>query len=272
MRQVNHDQFAAALKTWRKQRRLSQLNLASEAQISTRHLSFLETGRSKPSRDMVLHLADCLDVPLRDRNSLLVAGGFAPVYAEHNFNDDQSAGIRAAVEQILSAHEPYPALAMDRHWNMVASNRIVPMLLADVDPELLRAPVNLLRLSLHPGGLARRVVNFTEWRDHLLDRLRRQIDVTADATLRGLYDEASHYRMPNNGADSTIDQDTDGGALSGLVVPLVLQTDWGIMRFISTTTVFGTPVEVSLSELAIETLLPADGPTGSALHQLVAGI
>lgn len=272
MNQINRDTFSGVLKAWRKQRRLSQLDLAGMAQISTRHLSFLETGRSKPSRDMVLHLADCLEIPLRERNSLLVAGGFAPIYAEHDFADDQSMAIRAAVDQILSAHEPYPALAMDRHWNMVAANKIVPLMLDGVDAELLRPPVNLLRLSLHPDGLASRVVNYIQWKDHLLDRLRRQIEVTADSKLRGLHDEASHYRMPPTakGAENTLP--TDAGALSGLVVPLVLQTEIGTLRFVSTTTVFGAPVEVTLSELAIETLLPADAATGHALRQLASGL
>ncbi len=272
MNQINRDTFSGVLKAWRKQRRLSQLDLAGMAQISTRHLSFLETGRSKPSRDMVLHLADCLEIPLRERNSLLVAGGFAPIYAEHDFADDQSMAIRAAVDQILSAHEPYPALAMDRHWNMVAANKIVPLMLDGVDAELLRPPVNLLRLSLHPDGLASRVVNYIQWKDHLLDRLRRQIEVTADPTLRGLYDEASHYRMPPTAKGAENTPPADAGALSGLVVPLLLRTEIGTLRFVSTTTVFGTPVEVTLSELAIETLLPDDAATGHALRQLASGL
>lgn len=264
-----HDSFGNTLKAWRKQRRLSQLDLAGDADISTRHLSFLETGRSKPSRDMILHLAECLDVPLRERNGLLVSGGFAPIYAEHDFAGDGAFAIRNAVDQILSAHEPYPALAMDRHWNMVAANRIVPMMLGGIDAGLLLPPINLLRLSLHPRGLAPRVANFTQWRDHLLDRLRRQIEVTADPELAGLYDEAKRYHPPKSLAE---DKDSGEDAINSLIVPLVLKTDTGILRFISTTTVFGTPVEVTLSELAIETLLPADEATTQALHGLAASL
>jgi transcriptional regulator with XRE-family HTH domain len=269
------DLFGRTLKTWRQQRRLSQLDLASDAEISTRHLSFLETGRSRPSRDMILHLAECLDVPLRERNSLLVSAGFAPIFAQHDFEGEGASAIRKAVDQILSAHAPFPALAMDRHWNMVAANEIVPLMLVGIDPDLLRPPVNLLRLSLHPKGLAGRVVNFGQWRDHLLDRLRRQIEVTADRKLIGLYDEAKRYRppgeenlMPNEVGFEALEKD----AIDSLIVPLIVKTDAGIMRFISTTTVFGTPVEVTLSELAIETLLPADAETSRALSQLALAL
>lgn len=268
-----HDSFGMTLKNWRKQRRLSQLDLAANADISTRHLSFLETGRSRPSRDMILHLAECLDVPLRERNGLLVSAGFAPIYAQHDFEGEGALGIRKAVDQILSAHEPFPALAMDRHWNMVAANRIVPLLLVGIDPDLLQPPINLLRLSLHPNGLAARVANFVQWRDHLLDRLRRQIDVTADPELIGLYDEAKHYRLPDHHEQVTDAVGVDGAdkdAINGLIVPLILKTDVGVLRFITTTTVFGTPVEVTLSELAIETLLPADEDTSRALKQLAS--
>ncbi|WP_246832290.1 transcriptional regulator [Thalassospira sp. MCCC 1A03138] len=207
---------------------------------------------------------------LPTRNAMLIAGGFAPIYAEHDLGTDQSAAIRAAVDLILAAHEPYPALAMDRHWYMVAANRIVPLLIGRVDLESLWPPVNILRLSLHPNGLAPRVVNYVEWRDHLLDRWRRQIAVTADAKLRGLYDEASRYRAPENADEPGA---ADGaGDLSGLVVPLVLQSDAGELRFVSTTTVFGTPVEVTLSELAIATLLPADAQTTAILRGLAADL
>ncbi|MHC8492455.1 helix-turn-helix domain-containing protein [Thalassospira sp. SM2505] len=267
---MTHDAFGNSLKAWRKQRRLSQLDLAGDADISTRHLSFLETGRSKPSRDMILHLADCLDVPLRERNRLLVSAGFAPIYAEHDFDGDAGTAIRDAVDRILCAHEPYPALAMDRHWNMVAANRIVPLLLSGLDPEFLRPPVNLLRLSLHPDGLASRVVNFAQWRTHLLDRLRRQIDVTGDPELIRLHDEAGRYAMPvdHDNMEKTVGDDAGADAIKGLIVPLILKTDAGVLHFVSTTTVFGTPVEVTLSELAIETLLPADEVTSNALKQL----
>ena len=267
--------FGKSLKNWRKQRRLSQLELAADAQISSRHLSFLETGRSRPSRDMILHLAECLNVPLRERNSLMVSAGFAPIYAEHDFEGEGALVMRRTVDRILSAHEPYPALAMDRHWNMVAANRIVSLMLVGIDPDLLKPPVNLLRLSLHPKGLAARVVNVAQWRDHLLDRLQRQVDLTADPELIGLYDEAKRYRLPEKENETSDKAGIDGieeDAINSLIVPLILKTDAGILRFISTTTIFGTPVEVTLSELAIETLLPADEETNRALKQLALAL
>jgi transcriptional regulator with XRE-family HTH domain len=251
------------LKAWRSRRRLSQLNLAGNAGISTRHLSFIETGRSQPSREMILHLAETLEVPLRERNDLLLAGGYAPEYSARPLEDDALAAARKAVDLVLTGLEPCPALAVDRHWNLIAANRTVPRLIEGAAPELVRPPVNVLRLSLHPEGLAPRILNLLEWRAHLLERLRRQVEATADPVLSELLAELRQY--PANGPRQTAGQ-TD--ANSSVVVPLQLGTETGILRLFSTTTVFGTPLEVTVSEIAIESFFPADEETACALERL----
>jgi transcriptional regulator with XRE-family HTH domain len=255
------------LREWRQRRRLSQLDLALDAEISTKHLSFLETGRAQPSRDMVLRLAAELDVPLRERNVLLVSAGFAPVFSERPLADPALVQARKAVDLVLKGHEPYPALAVDRHWTLVAHNAAVPPLITPADPALLQPPVNVLRLSLHPKGLAPRIENLGEWRAHLLTRLRQQIDATADATLTKLLDELAAYPAPS-GAKAPRASVTDEYA--GVVVPLTLVTDAGRLSFFSTTTVFGTPVDITLSELAIESFFPADSETADTLRKLAA--
>lgn len=251
------------LREWRQRRRLSQLDLACAADISTRHLSFLETGRSTPSRDMLLHLAEQLEVPLRERNALLLAAGFAPVYRQRKLDDPALAAARRAIELVLKGHEPYPALAVDRHWTLVAGNAAVSPLLAGAAPALLRPPVNVLRLSLHPEGLAPRIVNLAEWRAHILARLHHQVELTADATLEALLDELRGYRIAASGARGA----GDDGRYGGVVVPLQLAAPGGTLSFFSTTTVFGTPVDVTLSELAIESFFPADAATADALRR-----
>jgi transcriptional regulator with XRE-family HTH domain len=251
------------LREWRQRRRLSQLALACDAEISTKHLSFLETGRAQPSREMVLRLAERLEVPRRERNMLLVSAGYAPVFAERPLADPALQAARRAVDLVLSGHEPYPALAVDRHWTMVTANSAVQRLLAGVDAAMLAPPVNVLRLSLHPDGLAPRIANLPEWRAHLLARLRRQIDVTADPVLVDLLNELSGYpkpAMPAARKPAPID--------GSVVVPFRLAMDGGILSFISTTTVFGTPVDITLSELAIESFFPADAATAEALRRL----
>jgi transcriptional regulator with XRE-family HTH domain len=245
------------LRDWRQRRRMSQMDLALEADISTRHLSFLETGRSQPSREMVLHLSEQLQVPLRERNVLLVAAGFAPVYSQRALDDPALDAARQAVDLVLKGHEPYPALAIDRHWSLVAANAALMPLIGDVNPALLKPPVNVLRLSLHPGGLASRIVNFSEWRDHLLARLHHQVDVTADAVLMRLMDELRSYPTPPGSRH----QSAPRRDYAGVLVPLQLATPDGTLTLISTTTVFGTPVDVTLSELAIEAFFPADSET-----------
>src|SRR5262245_27434102 len=249
------------LRDWRRRRHLSQLDLACEADISSRHLSFLETGRSQPSREMVLHLAERLDVPLRERNTMLLAAGYAPVYNERPLDDPTLKSARRVVDLLLAGHEPFPAIAVDRHWTMIAANRAVSPLLAGVEPSLLEPPVNVLRLGLHPRGLAPRIANLAEWRSHLLTRLRRQIDASADPILGELLNELSNYPIGNGEEHHTPDTIDFGG----VAVPLQLATADGLLSFLSTTTVFGTPVDITLSELALESFFPADAPTLDAL-------
>jgi transcriptional regulator with XRE-family HTH domain len=244
---------------------MSQLDLACEADISTRHVSFLETGRSRPSRDMVLHLAERLDVPLRERNVLLVAAGFAPVFPERPLDDPMLATARAAVDLVLAAHEPYPALAVDRHWTLIAANKASARVMGGISPELSKPPVNVLRIALHPEGLARRTANFAEWRGDLLARLRRQVDMTGDPTLAALYDELAAYPAPHPTSPPPMPNP------NAVAIPFRLLTDSGVLSFLSTITVFGTPVDVTVSEVAIETFLPADRETAEALRRMAAG-
>jgi transcriptional regulator with XRE-family HTH domain len=257
--------FGEHLRHWRQHRRLSQLDLASDAAISTRHLSFVETGRASPSREMVLRLAERLQVPLRERNALLVAAGYAPMYRERPLDDPALAAARQAVDLILKGHEPYPALAVDRHWNLVAANAMVPHLLAGADPALLQPPVNVLRLSLHPQGVAPRIVNLGQWRHHLFERLRQQIQATGDPVLQALEQELRGYPVPAEAEATRL-----AGEVLGVAMPLQIRTPAGVLAFISTVTVFGTPVDVTLQELALETFFPADRPTADALRELAA--
>jgi len=250
------------IRDWRQRRRLSQLDLACEADISTRHLSCVETGRAMPSREMLLHLSERLDVPLRERNALLVAAGFAPMFPERAIDDPALKPARDAVELVLRAHEPYPAVAVDRHWNVVSLNRACHLFLEGVAPELLQPPVNVLRLALHPKALAPRIVNLAEWRDHLIARLHQQIAASADAGLVALMQELVDYPVP--GAAGA----RPGHDYGGIVVPLLLDTAAGRLRFFSTITMFGTPVDVTLSELAMEAFFPADDETAAALRRL----
>jgi transcriptional regulator with XRE-family HTH domain len=250
-------QFGEQLRGWRRMRRMSQLDLALEAEISSRHLSFVETGRSRPSRDMVLRLAETLDVPLRGRNALLVAAGLAPHFPERSLDDPALAPARRAIDMILKGHEPFPAIAVDRRWNMVAHNKAVGPFLEGVSPDLLVPPVNVLRLSLHPEGLAPRIVNLAEWKAHLVQRLREQHAASADPELLRLCAELEAYP-----ATGPVSEDKDYG---GVLVPMVIEAGGCRLSFLSTTTVFGTPAEVTLSEVAIEAFFPADAETAAAL-------
>jgi transcriptional regulator with XRE-family HTH domain len=254
--------IGALLREWRQRRRLSQLDLALDAEISARHLSFLETGRSRPSREMVLRLAERLDVPLRERNLLLTAAGFAPAFRERRLDDPALAAARAAVDLVLAAHEPFPAIAVDRHWTLVASNAAAMRLLADVAPTMLQPPVNVLRLSLHPDGLAPRIANLTAWRAHVLERLRRQVELSADRVLAELLAELRLY----SGVDDR--KARVASDYAGVVIPLELATAAGTLAFFSTTTVFGTPVDITLSELALEAFFPANAATAAALRAM----
>jgi transcriptional regulator with XRE-family HTH domain len=255
----------AQLRAWRQQRRRSQLDLALDAELSQRHLSFIESGRANPSREMVLRLAETLDIPLRERNALLLAAGYAPGYAERPLSDPALSGIRALMQTILQAHGPNPALVIDRHWHMIDANAAVAPLLADVtEPSLLVPPVNVLRLSLHPGGLAPRIVNLPVWRTHLLDRLWRQVAASSDPILVALLAELA---IPD--ASMTHEaHDRDADSPDAVAVPLELDTAEGRLALISTTTVFGMPMEVTLSELAIEAFYPADEATAQRLQRL----
>jgi transcriptional regulator with XRE-family HTH domain len=262
---VSAVQVGSLLREWRQRRRLSQLDLACDANISTRHLSFIETGRAQPSRGMILQLAERLEIPLRERNTLLTAGGYAQIYPERKLDDPALDAGRKAVQLVLSGHEPYPALAIDRHWTLIASNRAIPPLLAGIDSTLLQPPVNVLRLSLHPAGLAPRIVNISEWRSHLITRLRQQIDITADHFLMDLMKELCNYPSPDGIARS---ESAELRESAGVAVPLRLATDSGTLALISTTMVFGTPVDITLSELAIESFFPADESSAATLRRL----
>jgi transcriptional regulator with XRE-family HTH domain len=258
--------FGPLLREWRQRRRISQLDLALEGSISTRHLSFLETGRARPSREMVLALAEQLAVPLRDRNVLLAAAGFAPVFGERPLDHPALGAARQAVELVIQGHAPYPALAVDRHWTLVAANDAVPPLLAGVAATLLQPPVNVMRLALHPAGLAPRIVNLPEWRGHLLERLRRQVEASADPVLVALLAELRGYPAPRAPRPPRPPRDH-----AGMVVPLELATEAGVLAFLSTITVFGTPIDVTLSELALECFYPADATTAGILQRAAGG-
>jgi transcriptional regulator with XRE-family HTH domain len=247
------------LREWRQRRHLSQLDLAVEADISARHLSFVETGRAAPSREMVLKLAERLEVPLRERNVLLVAAGFAPAFPQRSLDDPALKSARQAIDLVLKAHEPNPALAYDRHWNLVTANRMVAPLLEGIPQRLLGQPFNILRLAFHPEGLAARTVNLAEWTGHLLERLHRQCEATADPELLKLYQDLKSYPIPARSGPLPPDN---------VAIPLKLRHDGGVLSFFSTTMVFGTPVDITLSELALETFFPADDVTAERLKQM----
>jgi transcriptional regulator with XRE-family HTH domain len=252
------------LREWRQRRRLSQLGLACEAGISTRHLSFVETGRASPSREMLLHLAEQLEIPNRERNVLLVAAGYAPIFPERALEDPALAAARAAIDLVLERQKPFPAFALDRHWCVVCSNAALPELYEGVAPDLLEAPINGLRLSLHPNGLAPRIVNLAEWRAHLLFRLRRQVEMTADPVLIALLREVSLYPAPAGAAVAA------AGIQHSVAVPFRIRVADEVLSFLSMTTIFGTPVDVILSELALELFFPADDETAGAVRRMAA--
>jgi transcriptional regulator with XRE-family HTH domain len=249
------------LRDWRQRRRLSQLDLAVEADVSARHLSFVETGRSKPSRELLLHLAEHLDVPLRERNAWLLAAGFAPLYPESSLDTDRMEPVREALDKILTGHEPFPAVIVDRHWDLVSANRPALAVMGQAaSPELLTPPVNALRISLHPDGLAPHIVNLAEYSAHLLTRLNRQVILSGDDQLAALYDELRRY--PGVSMSSTA---VDTASL--LFVPFVLRgADGEELSFFSTLATFGTALDITVAELAIESFFPADKATETALR------
>jgi transcriptional regulator with XRE-family HTH domain len=253
------------IRAWRLRRRRSQLDLACAAGISCRHLSFIETGRSAPSRTMILRLAEELEAPPRERNVLLTAAGFAPMFPERPLGDDALAGARAAIEHIIASQAPYPAFALDRHWTIVASNRALPQIYEGLAPHLLVPPVNAMRLSLHPQGMAPRILNYAEWRDHLLMRLRRQVELTADPDAIALLEEVSAYPRPASAKAVRLAPDP-----SAVAVPLRIASPIGELSFVSTTTVFGTPVDITLSELMLELFFPGDAETARIVARSAA--
>jgi MmyB-like transcription regulator ligand binding domain len=229
-------------------------------------MSFLETGRSMPSRAMLLRLAERLEIPLRERNALLVSAGYAPMYAERRLDDPALKQARKAIDLVLAGHAPYPALAVDRHWNLVSANEMVGLMLTGVDASLMQPPINVLRLGLHPRGLAPKVANYTQWRAHTLMRLRQQIAATADPILIELLAELESY--PSAAAADEREHTDDSADYGGVVVPFRLRSEHGILSFFGTTTVFGTPLDITLAELAIESFFPADAYTAEALNRM----
>ncbi|WP_020018170.1 helix-turn-helix transcriptional regulator [Promicromonospora sukumoe] len=246
------------LRQWRQRRRLSQLDLAIAADVSARHVSLVETGKSRPSAEMVLRLAEQLDVPLRDRNRLLLAAGFAPRYAERPLGGDALATARDAVARVLRAHEPYPALVFDRRWNILLTNRAVDRFFAGVAPDLLRPPVNLVRLGLDPRGLAPLVVNLADVRSVFGSRVRRQLATVPDAELTALYEELLAPGTSDASADRrSIEAESD------VVIPMIIRFAGRELRLFSTITTFGTPMDITLDEVAIESYYPADDETAA---------
>jgi transcriptional regulator with XRE-family HTH domain len=250
------------LRDWRTRRRLSLLDLSSAAGISSRHLSFVETGRSRPSREMVLHLADQLDVPLRERNALLIAGGFAPTFHATDLSAPEMQHVREATDRLLAAHEPYPAILVDRRWNLMAANRPAIVLVEGVAPGLLDPPCNVLRATLHPEGLSSRIVNLDEWFDHILGNLRRQVAVTGDDELRALADELCGYAT-----ELGVVLNPPQEASRAIAIPMRVRADDGELAFITMIATFGTALDITLTELAIETFLPADAATAASLQR-----
>ena len=238
---------------------MSQLSLATHAEISARHLSFVETGRAAPSREMVLRLATHLDVPLRDRNHLLLVAGFAPAYAETALEAPQMSAVQQAIRQVLTGHDPFPALAVDRDWNLVDANESLSLFTRGAAPELLIPPVNALRLALHPEGMAARIVNLAEWRAHLLNRLYRRINLVGDTGLGALYDELSAY--PCDQRAPAIDVNSG----HGIVVPMRLREEDQELALFCTVAVFGSPRDITVAELGLESFFPADAWTNEFL-------
>ncbi|MFJ1803559.1 helix-turn-helix domain-containing protein [Streptomyces sp. NPDC088180] len=267
------------LRDWREQRRISQLELALRADSSARHISFIETGRSRPSEDMILRLAEQLDVPVRERNALLVVAGYAPRYAQTPLDDPAMASLREGLDRLLAAYEPYPALVVDGTYGVVAANRGIALLLEGVPEKLLAPPVNAMRLTLHPEGLAPRIVNLPEWRADLLAQMDRQIALVRSPELRALYDEVAAYPVPARAADAdradgalgTVRRSDGAGGRgrersAAFALPMLLEHGGRVLSFVSSIATFNTPMDVTVAELAIETFLPADRETAAYLH------
>jgi transcriptional regulator with XRE-family HTH domain len=253
------------LRGWRQRRRLSQLDLANLSGVTTRHLSFVETGRSRPSREMVLHLAEHLDVPLRERNELLLAAGFAPAYRRTDLASPTFDSVRDAIDQVLAAHQPFPAIVIDRRWNLVSSNAVAFVLVEGIDGALLEPPANVLRIAVHPDGLAPRIGNLAHWSEHILTRLRRQAMLTGDPELDELYDELVSL-LAESGVTPT-PEPTESANL--VATPMLLESRLGPLALITMIATFGTALDVTLAELSLETFLPADAATLATLNRYV---
>ena len=243
------------LRTWRRRRSLSQLELSLNASVSSRHLSFVETGRARPSREMVLHLAEQLEVPLRERNALLLAAGYAPLYVERPLDAPEMDAVRQALDRFLRAHEPYPAVVTDRQHNLLAANDALAVVLEGVAADLLEPPANALRIALHPRGMAPRIANFAQWSAHLLQRLRREAAITGDSQLEGLYEELAAY------PGVELQPPQAGLTEAEIVLPLRLRDADGELAFFSTISTFGTTIDITLAELSIEAFYPANAHT-----------
>ncbi|MFJ9378346.1 helix-turn-helix domain-containing protein [Streptomyces sp. NPDC101455] len=252
------------LRAWRERRRVSQLELALRADSSARHISFVETGRSRPSEEMVLRLAEHLDVPVRERNSLLLAAGYAPRYPETPLDDPALDALREGLERLIQGYDPYPALVVDATYTVVAANRGITMLLDGVPESLLQPPLNAMRLTLHPQGMAPRIRNLGEWRGHLLAQMERQIALHRSEPLRALYEEVRAYPAPGTGDEG----DEQPTPVPHFALPMRIEHDGRVLSFVSSIATFNTPMDVTVSELAIETFLPADPATAKYLHAL----
>ncbi|MER5945563.1 helix-turn-helix transcriptional regulator [Streptomyces sp. NPDC001904] len=262
-RRGNTSEVGRLLRGWRERRRVSQLDLALRADSSARHISFVETGRSRPSEEFLLRLAEHLDVPVRERNALLLAAGYAPRFAETSLDDPSLGALRAGLDQLLRGYEPYPALIVDATYDVVAANRGVALLLESLPEHLLAAePMNAMRLTLHPEGLAPRIRNLRAWRGHLLAQMERQIALARSPALRALYDEVAAYPVP--------ERDGDPGPADGVpyfALPMIIEHDGQVLSFVSSISTFNTPMDVTVAELAVETLLPADPATVKYLRR-----
>ncbi|MFJ8045361.1 helix-turn-helix domain-containing protein [Kitasatospora sp. NPDC096147] len=254
----------ALLRSWRERRGMSQLQLALAADSSARHISFIETGRSRPGQELLLRLAEHLDVPVRERNSLLLAAGYAPHYTETPLDDPSLDLLREGMERLLAAHEPYPALIVDGGYRVLAANRGIALLLDGVDPELLTEPLNAMRLTLHPRGIAPRIRNLRQWRAHLLEQMERQIALVRSETVRALFEEVRAYPLPD-----TVDEPQDATEVFPFALPLRIEHGGRVLSFLSTIATFNTPTDVTVSELAMETFLPADPETATYLHSVM---
>ncbi|MFI6089706.1 helix-turn-helix domain-containing protein [Streptomyces sp. NPDC051218] len=251
------------LRGWRERRKVSQLELALRADSSARHISFIETGRSRPSEEIVLRLAEHLDVPVRERNSLLLAAGYAPRFRETPMDDPSMGTLREGLEQLLRGYEPYPALVVDATYDVIAANRGIAMILDGISERLLQPPLNAMRLTLHPEGLAPRIRNLREWRGHLLHQMERQIALQRSDALRAVYEEVAAYPVADPGVDviDVVEADGSRSSVPYFALPLRIEHDGQLLSFISSIATFNTPMDVTVAELAIETLLPADPAT-----------